>query len=468
MSTFTVTDVDPTGKPLSPPQPLPILPESAERNAWRQQTLGRRSGEFGRCRVTGVEHASAAHEGVVKTVGAMADRETMSSLMSESSDMPMLMEAVYAAFFRHMPLRLSPDAVWLTIIHGVSVHVNAHAEELRAKFVAHEGRKTLVVERPDLVVGQAYDGWDGVISEFCEKVEENLVAPSGVTASFSTTTRDDEVAGHVILMDTVQQYFKFLLLSGCGIPKIELRGTPDDWRLLREKAAGFERLGLGWWLEELLPALDQFVAAASGSPDPAFWRAMVNKSGASASYGGPVSGWAQVFYPYLRDGSRNRGLGQWRRDEGGVEPEAPWSFGTPEPPRGFAVKGSELPPTVSAAPLTVKNVLTGEECKMMLVGGLSAVTQTEEDGVPWVEPVSGWAVLRVEPREPEAPQLAAEPMPTGVRTTRRNGPVAWLKILALVCLFSLVIALVLQVVTVDAPLSGGHSHGAPIVPYPRQ
>lgn len=43
--------------------------------------------------------------------------------------------AASASFFLHYPLRLSPDAVWLTLARGFALHVNLHAEQLRHRFV---------------------------------------------------------------------------------------------------------------------------------------------------------------------------------------------------------------------------------------------------------------------------------------------------------------------------------------------
>lgn len=34
------------------------------------------------------------------------------------------------------------------------------------------------------------------------------------------------------------------MLGGCGIPWIELLGTAEDWRLIRQKVVGLARFGL--------------------------------------------------------------------------------------------------------------------------------------------------------------------------------------------------------------------------------
>lgn len=61
--------------------------------------------------------------------------------------------------------------------------------------------------------------------------------------AFSTTTVEDWSASLVALMDTVSPYYEFTWVSSCGIPKIRLEGTAQDWR---EWVAYPQRPGL--WL----------------------------------------------------------------------------------------------------------------------------------------------------------------------------------------------------------------------------
>ena len=68
----------------------------------------------------------------------------------------------------------------------------------------------------------------------------------------------------------------------------------EDWRLVREKAERLWKHGLGWWLEVLLPVLDQFVAAADNRVDPAFWNSLCTDRGGSGIGCFPLTGWIQV------------------------------------------------------------------------------------------------------------------------------------------------------------------------------
>merc|ERR1719321_2559782 len=213
-------------------------------------------------------------------------------------------KAVHAAFFDHHPLVLSPDIVWLTIAQGLANHVDQNAERLRHEFVSHEGKKELVVERPDFVKGSPENDWENVFPEFSALIAANCVPGTTeiIENDFSTTGPVEKIVSHITLMDAVQHYFTYTMACGCGFPSITLTGTPNDWEKIREKAGCLSKYDLDWWLEALLPALDQFVAAAHGEPDLDFWRSlcMIN-TGTSFPVYEPLTGWVQVFFPYLID-----------------------------------------------------------------------------------------------------------------------------------------------------------------------
>ena len=52
--------------------------------------------------------------------------------------------AAVSAFANHYPLALRPQHFWLMILQAIATHVELNAEELRSKWVAHEGKKELV------------------------------------------------------------------------------------------------------------------------------------------------------------------------------------------------------------------------------------------------------------------------------------------------------------------------------------
>ena len=56
-----------------------------------------------------------------------------------------ILQGFYSAYENHLPIRLTPDIIWLLIVQGFAQHVNYNAEELRQKFVNFEGKKKLEI-----------------------------------------------------------------------------------------------------------------------------------------------------------------------------------------------------------------------------------------------------------------------------------------------------------------------------------
>ncbi len=182
--------------------------------------------------------------------------------------------AVNAAYDRHYPLILSPDMIWLLIAQGFATHVRENAEGLRSKFIPHEGKAKLEVYRDTFVRGFAGNDWESVFSELSEQIRTHIgsEAHSSVTPTFSTTSLVEKAAFEVTLMDAMQEYFDYSVMTRCGIPEYYIEGTPADWKLLKDKAEGLKQFELDWWIASLMPFLEEFIAAAEGKPNPRFWQ----------------------------------------------------------------------------------------------------------------------------------------------------------------------------------------------------
>jgi hypothetical protein len=302
------------------------------------------------------------------------------------SDANAFAEAVQLAFIEHRPLTLSPDALWLCIARGFAEHVNRNAETLRRRLVRHEGKLTLVVERPDFTLGQP-NPWPEAFAAFGDEIAGHVGKLRDlVVANFSTTGPTERAASDVVLMDGFQAYFEYVLVIGCGIPSITLLGTPADWRSIRVRAAHFAEYGLEWWTKSLLPVLDQFVRAAEGAPDVSFWRSFFRYE--SGSGRADLTGWIHVLFPYLEnfDGKRipNEHMATWAEDWKTVDARLAKSD-----LRGPEL--SQLLPAVSSAPVKLIDLRTGNTHPLRFVAGLFGVVEDEATGA--ISPEIGWAVV---------------------------------------------------------------------------
>merc|ERR1719295_500510 len=234
---------------------------------------------------------------------------------------PFIMAAV-KAFNEHYPLKLSPNHIFLMVLQAMAIHVDEHSEKLRDKFVSHEGKVTLSVERfsETFILREQCrtNDWDAVIAEFEAQIDKATVADTAklMRAEFSDSSAIDVVANQITVMDICKNYFEyeFVCVPGCGFPKITLCGTKHDWVLLRKKVDALlsSKVDKKWgheWATALLPVLDRFVGAFDGDIDCLFWNSMC-KSGVTVteldSSAGPMytrdywfSGWFNVFFPFI-------------------------------------------------------------------------------------------------------------------------------------------------------------------------
>ena len=216
-------------------------------------------------------------------------------------------QCMVKAYVEHKSVTLSPDMMWLLISQGFARYVNAHSEELRSQLVYHEGKQDLMVmTKDDLLSGKA--DWGKLLNDFSKQIElhtKGEVAKT-IAADFSTTTPVERIASQITLMESLKSYFDYTVVyAGCGIPSITLKGTPDDWRRVLEKAIQLERYGLGDWISQLRPVLAEFIKASEGNPDRKFWKQMVKKKrigkfkGALCTPQKPtlIDGWILTLFP---------------------------------------------------------------------------------------------------------------------------------------------------------------------------
>lgn len=342
-----------------------------------------------------VDHAALLRTAVRRPIEAMW---TPSRPLIAYEEDHALLAAMRIAFYEHLPLRLSPDAIWLTLARGFALHVNLHANALRQRFVRHEGKETLVVERPDFMPG-ADNPWGEAFSAFAGQIADHTGGVSSLLeADFSTSGPTERAVSHLMAMETFQAYFDYMMVAGCGIPSITLTGTAEDWRRLREKAHRFADYGLESWIAALDPVLAEFERAKRGDVDADFWRSMFRyRSGSGPTV---MTGWANVLFPYVKDLREreprlipNPFLDDWRMR---LETDAAqtglelWNA-----PQGTGI--GAFPACTTSVPLKV--FWGARETDMLLVGGLMGIVQHAEDNA--VEPECGWVVAYAEPVDPD-------------------------------------------------------------------
>jgi len=350
------------------------------RAAYQEESKrGERSQRFSATEDIRVEQASRQPEGLVHSGGHG------------------FLAAAMTAFARHLPLTLSPDAVWAQIAWGFAKHVDNHADALRSNFVQHEGKKRLlVVTSPSfrLGLGESFEAsspperWEHeIFPKFSTQIGEHIGDEThhAIAGDFSTTNAGARAAFEVTLMAAMKNYFSFGCRTMCGIPSITLTGTLEDWQQLRARA---EALGEKMmpefrdkWMACLLPVLDEFVNSYRGEVNFSFWQTMVklrSTGGGSGSHSF-ISGWISILYPYLANGQANI-----------LRPWAEMFFHGPE--------SSDFPATTSSVPCDWE--YHGTQYDLHFHAGIIGFTQDSDTGS--LEPVLGWSATHDPNSDPES------------------------------------------------------------------
>ena len=284
-----------------------------------------------------------------------------------------LVMTLHHAFNEHHPLVLSPDMFWLLVVQGLAGIVQLDPEAHRDRFVRHDGQRTIEIQRDDFALGDASNDWPGVFDEFSTRLREEIGADAheGLVVDFSTTGPREHAANQIALMDVLQHFFRYEIVTLCGIPEVHLQGTAEDWdRLLTKTTELGARYECSWWTDHCIPWLQRTAACAAGAEDRELWEGIYKAEDMSGGY--DVNGWITQFFPHL-GGLRNPLLGL-ALDEDAVADPGDFPFG------------------LSEAPFTWK--YHARRYEMAFVGGFLGTSQDPASGA--LRPEIGWAVRHTE------------------------------------------------------------------------
>lgn len=215
---------------------------------------------------------------------------------------------ILTAYKEHRPFEISPDIIWLLINQGFARHIANNSEEFRKDIVNFDGKKTLSVVSNDIELGNPNSNWEAIFPQFTNQISDytGKELTDALTSNFTTTTPTTKIASEITIMETVKAYFDYeVLMMGCGIPKITIQGTVEDWEKVLKKTEYISKFKLKWWTKELKPILKQIIETKKGNFKKKFWMDMV-KSHTEKEYGSPttINGWIVKFFPYTKEGKR--------------------------------------------------------------------------------------------------------------------------------------------------------------------
>ena len=179
------------------------------------------------------------------------------------------------AYFDHCPIKVSPNIIWQLILNLFSKYVNDYSEELRNIFVNFEGKKDIECIR----IGKFKDVYkykDDLIEEFCKRISENIGTELTdiLTPNFTTSTKESIIAGKVSIMSTFKKYFNYRIgMVSCGIPYILLEGSLEDWKKILEKLKSLSKCGFS--TKKIEEDIIEIINTKEGKINLDFWRKII-------------------------------------------------------------------------------------------------------------------------------------------------------------------------------------------------
>lgn len=247
--------------------------------------------------ITGNDLISNNHFGIPEASSVLSsDKYLMTYDDNYNSHQFMLM--LQTAFFTHKPVCISPDAIWLLICQGFSQHIKLHSDRFRHLFTNSDEKEVIKVRRDDFVLGKK-NPWKEVIPEFTAQISKkiNTNLHETILQNFSTTGLKETIAFELAFMDSMSDYFKYMVISLCGIPEIHIAGTVADYTKILNAVQQLRSYDLDWWIDCIETHIQQFIDALQGKHDQQFWTSIYKHNNES---GGPfVTGWMTQFFPYL-------------------------------------------------------------------------------------------------------------------------------------------------------------------------
>lgn len=240
------------------------------------------------------------------------------------------LNTIMTSYNLHLALHLYPEDIHFAVQQMITDFINKDPERFRDIFVTFssdyedtdakhadivpvpKGKKRLAVDIDALntEVTKDKDIWALALTEWTRMIGKEIKEPKYIdysAANYSTSSFTDLLTSYGYIMDSTKAYFDFYCYCLCGIPKVYLQGTIQDWEMLYEKIkclSEFIETEIGEYIiENILPIIEKFIDTKKGNPDKEWWEQIINHRYAQEGSGSAKywSGWIINFFPHVKE-----------------------------------------------------------------------------------------------------------------------------------------------------------------------
>jgi hypothetical protein len=234
--------------------------------------------------------------------------DSISPFIEYRSKTSSFLDVLMLAYANHYPMEISPDDIWLMILDGFRLHVKNNRNALKNRFVAPGTDTVITVLDNSLSFESTHNEWFWTIASLSELLQSKLPKKTGVPlkTKFSTTSPVDNNISRSMVMAVASEYYSFVVRTSCGIPKIKVNGTKEDWVLLKESFNKLAlQLNMKWWTKGLNPVLDEFINIFDGKINLEHWKNIYKYYNPKGCGSPSFDGWISRFLPYTKELTNN-------------------------------------------------------------------------------------------------------------------------------------------------------------------
>lgn len=141
------------------------------------------------------------------------------------------LDYLYLGYARHYGIVVKPDFIWFTILNEISRVVKESPDNYRDIFTDSKEKKEVVVFTNDPVVMPI----DVLLDSVFELIPKGL-KKDNVILNFSTTTDSSKLAFSTSFLEAASPFYCYSMFL-CGFNKINVLGTIEDYKLMKQAIA---------------------------------------------------------------------------------------------------------------------------------------------------------------------------------------------------------------------------------------
>jgi len=194
------------------------------------------------------------------------------------------MQYLYKCWSDHLGIVVTPDIIWYTLLCEVASLVKQQPEEYRHLFSTYSEKKEIVIPNSDPVVMSL----ETLIVALKDVVP---IETSAFFPEFSTRTLKSFHAFQAAFCDMCSPYYNYSMYL-CNIPKVDVKGTLEDWKYLLDK---WKKLPIcqSNWTQTVADVLNQLVENFNSEN---FWKTIFSVKHCGSGGQIEVIGWFSKLF----------------------------------------------------------------------------------------------------------------------------------------------------------------------------